>query len=109
MSKAGKPVTAKKIMADRLGITPSSAQHHMKQLMSIGLIEADHHELINGIKANFMRLTDATVRIGNQFGENAFRFPKAFMDSHFAEIYASYEAFVRNHRIKPNSRLMRIS
>jgi hypothetical protein len=31
------------------------------------------------------------------------------MDSHFAEIYASYEAFVRNHRIKPNSRLMRIS
>lgn len=96
MSKVGKPVTAKQ-MADRLGITPSSAQHHMKQLMSIGLIEADHHELINGIKANFMRLTDVTVRIGNQFGETLSDSRKAFMDSHIAEIYASYEAVVRNH------------
>ena len=59
MSISGVPMTAKQI-ADLLEITPSSAQHHMKQLMSIGLIEADHHEMINGIKANYMRACGCT-------------------------------------------------
>ncbi len=96
MSKIGKPVTAKKI-ADHLGITPSAAQHHMKQLISIGLIEKDHTEQINGITANFMRLSNVTVRIGNQFGDALSESRKAFMDSHLAQIYASYEATVKQH------------
>ena len=95
-SRIGKPVTAKKI-ADNLGITPSAAQHHMKQLISIGLIENDHTEQINGITANFMRLSNVTVRIGNQFGDTLSESRKAFMDSHIAQIYASYETVVKQH------------
>lgn len=66
MSRSGVPVTAKEI-ADRLGIAPSSAQHHMKKLASIGLLEQDRTELIHGIQAKYMRLADVTVRIGQQY------------------------------------------
>ncbi len=69
----------------------------MKQLISIGLIEKDHTEQINGITANFMRLSNVTVRIGNQFGDTLSESRKAFMDSHLAQIYASYEATVKQH------------
>ena len=69
MSRLGVPVTAKEI-ADRLDITPSSAQHHMKQLASIGLVEQDRTELIHGILAKYMRLTDVTVSIGQQYADD---------------------------------------
>jgi DNA-binding transcriptional ArsR family regulator len=62
----GHPVTAKEV-ADRLRITPSAAQHHMKQLMSIGLVEPDHVEVIRGIQAHYLRLADVTVSIGQQY------------------------------------------
>ena len=64
----GRPVTAKEI-ADRLQITPSAAQHHIKQLMSIGLIEFDHMQVIRGIQAQYMRLADVTVSIGQQYAD----------------------------------------
>jgi DNA-binding transcriptional ArsR family regulator len=66
MQKLGLPVTAKEV-ADRLDITPSAAQHHLKQLMSIGLVEPDHMEVIRGIQAHFLRLADVTVSIGQQY------------------------------------------
>lgn len=63
MRIAGKPVTPKQI-ADELAITPSSAQHHIKKLKEIGIVEFDHNETINGIVANYMRLTSKTISIG---------------------------------------------
>ncbi len=66
MQLLGRPVTAKEI-ADRLEITPSAAQHHLKQLMSIGLVEPDHTETVHGIQARYLRLAQVTVSIGQQY------------------------------------------
>ncbi len=59
----GRPVTAKYV-SDQLDIAPSSARHHLLQLQKIGLVEHDHFELINGIRAEYLRCTDVTVSIG---------------------------------------------
>ncbi len=57
------PMTPK-MLADKLGISASGVQHHIKKLMSLGLIELDHTELINGITASFYKPTYAAVQIG---------------------------------------------
>lgn len=65
MRISGSPMTPKSI-ADMLGISPSSAQHHIKKLMQLGLIELDHTKLVNGIQARYYKLTDVNVSIGMQ-------------------------------------------
>lgn len=69
MGREGKPVTSKHI-ADKLNISPSSAQHHIKQLEQVGIIEFDHNEVINGITARYLRLSDKTVSIGQDFNDD---------------------------------------
>lgn len=64
----GGPMTPKGL-ADRLGISPSSVQHHLKKLLSLGVVEVDHQEVINGITATYYRESFATVRIGLERGE----------------------------------------
>jgi len=68
MHVIGKPVTAKQI-ADRLLISPSSARHHLLKLQEIGLVEHDHYESINGIKADYLRISDVTVSIGTNIDD----------------------------------------
>lgn len=97
MQMIGRPVTAKQI-ADRLHITPSSAQHHMKKLVSIGLIEADHTELIKGIRANFMQLAEVTVSIGQQYSDALSSSRDAFMREHLLEAFNGYMKVVTNER-----------
>lgn len=65
----GKPVTAKQV-ADRLGISPSSARHHLLKLKEIGLVEHDRYELINGIKADFLRVADVNISIGTNMDDH---------------------------------------
>jgi len=57
-----------KMLADKLKISASGVQHHLKKLISLGLIELDHTEMINGITASFYKLTHAQVQIG--FGKD---------------------------------------
>jgi DNA-binding transcriptional ArsR family regulator len=59
----GTPVTAKRI-ADMLSLSPSSARHHLLRLREIGLVEHDHYEMVNGIRAEYLRPADVTVSIG---------------------------------------------
>lgn len=63
MSREGKPVTSKYI-ADKLNISPSSAQHHIKQLQNISVIEFDHSEIVNGITAKYLRLSEKNISVG---------------------------------------------
>lgn len=63
MRVAGGPVTPKQI-SDRIGISPSSVQHHIQRLASIGVVELDHTETIHGIAAKYYRVTPATVSVG---------------------------------------------
>lgn len=99
MSLLGVPLTAKQI-ADKLNITPSSAQHHMKKLASIGLIEDDHIEMINGIRANFMRLADVTVSVGQMYDDLLSDSRNAFMRNQLNEIYHYYLQAVQTNQIK---------
>lgn len=57
------PMTPK-ALADKIKVSPSSVQHHLKKLLSLGVVEVDHQELINGITATYYRETLATVQVG---------------------------------------------
>ena len=63
MNLSGSPQTPKALSL-ALGISPSSVQHHLKKLLSLGLVKVDHTELINGITATYYAPTDVTVRLG---------------------------------------------
>jgi len=90
MQKVGMPLTAKQI-ADRLEITPSSAQHHLIKLESIGLVEQDHVESINGIQAKFMRASDVVVSIGQQIADETALARDALIKNHLMEAYRGYQ------------------
>jgi len=100
MHKTGVPMTAKQI-ADRLGITPSSAQHHLKRLESIGLVEPDHIESINGIQAKFMRAADVMVSIGQQYQDDTSLARDALVKSHLLEAYDGFQRVVEHARTLP--------
>ena len=93
MEKAGRPITAKAI-ADRLGITPSAAQHHIKKLESIGLVEQDHIESINGIQARLLRVADATVSIGQQLADETSPARDAFVEGQVTQACRDYQRIV---------------
>ena len=63
MRIVGIPMTPKQI-ADRIGISPSSVQHHIRKLVELGIVELSHTELIRGITANYYRVLPKTVSIG---------------------------------------------
>jgi predicted ArsR family transcriptional regulator len=46
---AGVPMTAKQI-ADKIGISASSVQHHIRLLAELGIVEQSHIEQITGSK-----------------------------------------------------------
>ena len=60
---AEEPMTPK-ALADRLGVSPSSVQHHLKKLLELGTVEVDHQAVINGITATYYRDAGAEVRVG---------------------------------------------
>ncbi len=64
MQIAGVPMTAKQI-ADKIGISASSVQHHIRLLIELGIVEQSHTEQIHGIKATYYRVLQKTVRIGS--------------------------------------------
>ncbi len=63
MRIAGGPMTPKQI-SDLIDVSPSSVQHHIAKLASIGVVELDHTESIHGITARYYRVTPATVSVG---------------------------------------------
>jgi DNA-binding transcriptional ArsR family regulator len=63
MQVAGVPMTAKQI-ADQIGISASSVQHHIRLLRELGLVDQSHTEQIHGITATYYRVLPKTVNIG---------------------------------------------
>lgn len=57
------PMTPKQL-SEKLDISPSSVQHHIKKLESLGVIALDHTEVINGITARYYCPTYVNVQIG---------------------------------------------
>ncbi len=89
LSISGVPMTPK-MLADKLQISASSAQHHIKKLMSLGLIEPDHTESINGITASFYRPAQVTVQIGLSRDDALVRQKDALVQDSIAQVYDGF-------------------
>lgn len=62
LAERNTPMTAK-MVADALGIAPSSAGHHLRRLESLGAVEIDHRETVRGIVATFYRMSARPVSV----------------------------------------------
>jgi len=93
----GKPVTSKHI-ADRLNITPSSARHHIKQLEQLGIIETDHFEVINGITAKYLKITDKTISLGQNIDDELSEERDILAKNKIYETYNNFQNLIKNNR-----------
>jgi DNA-binding transcriptional ArsR family regulator len=98
MSREGKPVTSKHL-ADKLNISPSSAQHHIKQLQQVGIVEFDHDELINGITAKYLRLSQKTVSIGQDINDDLSSERDVLARSIISNTYNGYKELIHEKRL----------
>ncbi len=97
MRNEGKPVTAK-FVADKLEISPSSAQHHIKRLEQVGIIEFDHNEIINGITARYLRVTEKTVSIGQDIDDDLTAERDILARNVLSSVYDSYKRLIDENR-----------
>lgn len=63
LAKSSSPRTPKDLSLE-LNVSPSSIQHHLKKLESLGLVYVDHTAEIHGITAKYYAPAKVTVRIG---------------------------------------------
>lgn len=97
------PMTPK-MLADRLGISASGVQHHIKKLMSIGLIELDHTELINGITASYYKPTYVSVQIGLELSDDTASQREVLVQDRISKTFDGFMTQMRNVVNKyPNS------
>jgi predicted ArsR family transcriptional regulator len=97
MSIEGKPVTSKHI-ADKLNISPSSAQHHIKQLQLLEIVQLDHSEVINGITAKFLKLTDKTISLGQDINDDLSLERDVLVRNMLFETYNDYQKLMKTMR-----------
>lgn len=89
LSIANAPMTPK-MLADKLEISASSVQHHIKKLMLLDLIELDHTEMINGITASFYKPAQVTVQIGLSQSDDLSEQREVLMQDSIARIYDGF-------------------
>lgn len=83
------PMTPK-MLADKLQISASGVQHHIKKLISLGLIELDHKEMIRGITASYYIPTQVTVQIGLEKVDDYTSQREIIMQDSIARIYDGF-------------------
>ena len=89
MQIAGVPMTPKQL-SNQIGVSASSVQHHLLQLIALGLVELDHTESIHGITASYYRILPKTVQIGSLANDGLSHQRLALMQAHIARIFSGY-------------------
>ena len=79
-----------KMLADKLLISASSVQHHIRKLVSLGVIELDHVEIINGITAKFYKSAPVTVQIGLSLADGLDQQREVLLQDSIARVYEGY-------------------
>jgi predicted ArsR family transcriptional regulator len=79
-----------KMLADKLQISASGVQHHIKKLMQLGLIELDHTEAINGITASFYKPVQVTVQIGLSQSDALAEQKEVLVQNCIAQVYDGF-------------------
>lgn len=83
------PMTPK-MLADKLQISASGVQHHIKKLMLLGLIDLDHTEVINGITASFYKPTQVTVQVGLSQSDDLVQQREVLIQDSIANVYDGF-------------------
>lgn len=103
---SSKPLTSKD-MAEILGISTSSAQFHIKKLESLGIVELDHVESINGIQAKYYRMAEVNVNIGSavekELSNERYAIMQNLMKGTFDGLLEFYESGASKDEIVENS------
>lgn len=89
------PMTPKQL-SDKLQISASGVQHHIKKLMQLGLIELDHTEAINGITASFYKPAKVTVQIGLSQSDDLAEQKKVLVKNSIAQVYDGFLKQMKN-------------
>ena len=87
-----------KMLADRLHISASGVQHHINKLLSLGLVELDHTEVINGITAKFYKASLVTVQIGLQYEDELASQRQVLAQESIARIYDRFRSRMEGMR-----------
>lgn len=96
LGRAGEAVTPK-YLSDRMKISPSSVQFHIRKLEEIGLVILDHTELIRGIQAKFYRVGDVDVHIAGSETENGEE-QEIILENCLMNVYKGYTQVRRQHK-----------
>jgi DNA-binding transcriptional ArsR family regulator len=99
LSIANGPMTPK-MLSERLRISPSSVQHHIRKLSELGVIELDHTEVINGITASYYKPAQVTVQIGLDASDELDPQREVLMEN---IIYEAYKGFRRQMKMRSNA------
>lgn len=92
MQIAGAPMTPKQL-SEQLEISASSVQHHIRQLVELGLVELDHTELIHGITASYYRILPKTVQIGSLVDDENKNQRLALMQADVSQVFSGFLAY----------------
>ena len=89
MQISGVPMTAKQL-ADQVGISASSVQHHIRLLIELGIVEPSHTEQIHGITATYFRVLPKTVRIGSLVADENSNQRVALMQANLTRTFTGF-------------------
>ncbi|ROR27252.1 helix-turn-helix protein [Mobilisporobacter senegalensis] len=88
------PMTPK-MLADKLQISASGVQHHIKKLLAIDVIELDHQEMIRGIKASYYRPALVTVQIGLEYEDESGSQREVLIQDSIARVYDGFRTSMK--------------
>ncbi len=91
MQITGVPMTPKQLSV-QLGISASSVQHHIKQLVELGLVDLDHTEQIHGITASFYRILSKNIQIGSLADDENRNQRFAIMQTEISRVFSGFSA-----------------
>ncbi len=106
MRLLGDPLTSKAV-ATAMGISTSSAQFHLRKLEQLGVVELDHTEMINGIKAMYFALSDVDISIGTDLdghpSRDKFLIYENIVKDTFSGLLGLYESDITGEELAGNS------
>lgn len=79
-----------KQLSEKMDISPSSVQHHIKKLESLGVIALDHTEVINGITARYYCPTYVNVQIGLDHPDDNQMLKEVLVQEQIARTYEGF-------------------
>jgi len=85
----GQAMTPKQLSIE-MGISPSAVTSHIKQLESIGLVELDHTEKINGIQAKYYKKADVNVSLRTNNNKELFDEQEVFLNAKMTENWQGF-------------------